>query len=308
MKIQNIALIGFGTVGSPLAHKLYKHYKKNFYLVASGNIRKELESQKVTINGDEFDPKIISTYDEIENGRLDLLIVCVKNYDLLTAMSDIKNVVSKDTLIFPLQNGIYSYDLFCREFSENVVVQGYIQGPNTERQGNVIKYINSGEIHIGSDRHLCAVEDVYKALYDADVEISREDDIKRSVWKKLMLNVAGNSVTALTGADYSMFKSYIELQTICRQAMLEFLKVAQAENVNLSVEDIEDILNYYISYNGSKKTSMLVDVINERKTENDYLSGKIVEIAAKHKIEIPVIDTLYNLVKIKEKIYLRETL
>ena len=51
---------------------------------------------------------------------------------------------------------------------------------------------------------------------------------------------------------------------------------------------------------------MLVDVMNRRKTENEYLAGALLKIANKHKISLPITNVLYSLIKIKEEIYLDE--
>ena len=50
---------------------------------------------------------------------------------------------------------------------------------------------------------------------------------------------------------------------------------------------------------------MLEDVTNCRPTENDFIAGYISKLAAKKGISVPHIDTLYNLVKIKENVYLK---
>ena len=118
-----------------------------------------------------------------------------------------------------------------------------------------------------------------------------------------MLNVAGNSVTALTSADYSMFKDVKELQVLCRKSMLEFLQIAEAENIGLTNSDIDDIIDYYVTYKGNKKTSMLEDVLNHRRTENEYLAGELLRHAENIGIDLPIIKTLYTLVDIKEKLY-----
>lgn len=53
------------------------------------------------------------------------------------------------------------------------------------------------------------MQDIAKSLFymfeNAGLDIVWENNIKKMVWKKLMLNVAGNSITALTLADYSFF-------------------------------------------------------------------------------------------------------
>ena len=47
---------------------------------------------------------------------------------------------------------------------------------------------------------------VYNLLIYAGVNVYLENNIRKMVWKKWMLNIAGNSITALTGADYNQFK------------------------------------------------------------------------------------------------------
>lgn len=302
-----IALIGLGAIGTPIAHKLYKTYGNQFALVASGTRRKRLEESQMLVNGEKFVPSVISKAEEAVN-KVALLLVCIKNYDLEESLKDIKKIVTEETIILPLQNGIHSYEFFCQQFSNNQILQGYVQGPNTRRCNNKINYSNAGVMHIGkSDRstHQC-VQNIYDLLKNAKVDVNLEDDIKKMVWKKWMLNVAGNSVTALTGADYSQFKKYRELQSLCRSAMQEFLKVALAENIALAQNDIEDVLYYYVTYKGSKNTSMLEDVLNKRRTENRYLAGELLDIAKRHDLDLPIIRTLYSLIKVKEYLYTEE--
>lgn len=305
MERKKVALIGMGVVGTPIAHKLYTFYQNDFYLIASKDRKKRLLNSNITINGDCFNPNIISCISEI-NSEISILIVCVKNYDLKTALLDIKNIVTKNTIILPLQNGIYAYEFFKTSFPDNIVLQGYIQGPNTQIEGQKFHYYNSGVIHIGSETNMNIAEQVFKFVHKSGMDIVLEKKINYMVWKKWMLNVAGNSITALTGADYSLFKLYDNLQFLCVEAMKEFLLVANAENIQLTENDINDIVNYYVSYIGSKKTSMLVDVLNERKTENDYLAGTLIKVAERHNIKTPIIRTLYNLLEVKEEVYMEK--
>lgn len=298
-------LIGLGVIGSPIANVLYKYYKDNFYLIANDERKEKLQRRRIVINNERFSPRIISSRNELD-GDLDLLIVCIKNYSLEESLQDFKNIIGNKTVILPLQNGIYSYDFFCENFRDNVVLRGYVQGPNTQINGGNITYTNTGVMHIGKTQN--DMKDIAKhcfyMLENAGLNIVWEDNIKKMVWKKWMLNVAGNSVTALTLADYSFFKSSSEIQELCIQAMHEFLLVAQYENVNLMKQDIDDVIDYYVSYKGSKKTSMLEDVLNNRKTENEYLAGSLIKLAKKHGIATPMIRALYLLIKIREQQYL----
>lgn len=301
----NIGLIGLGVIGSPIANSLYRYYGEHFFLVADEARREKLTRHKLTINEELFQPEIISSVTNAEE-ELDLLLVCIKNYHLEKSIDLLRNVISSRTVILPLQNGIYSYEFFCTHFPENIILRGYVQGPNTQKYGSNIKYTNSGTMHIGKtqvDMQERARE-VFYLLENAGIDIIWEENIKKMVWKKWMLNVAGNSITALTLADYSYFKNSSDIRELCTQAMHEFLLVAQYENVNLMKSDIDDVIDYYINYKGRKKTSMLEDVLNNRKTENEFLAGDLIRLAEKHKINTPMIRTLYLLIKIREEQYM----
>lgn len=299
-----IALIGLGAIGVPIAHKLQQEYKDSFYLIADDERKRKLQEKSIHINGELFTPKIVSELDYTEIGIVNLLIVCVKNYGLSGILRNISPFVGSETVVLPLQNGIYSHDFFETHFPGNIVLSGYVQGPNTELTKDGFQYQNSGELHIGSEHYKDSAKSVVEILQTASIPVTYEKDIMKMVWKKWMLNIAGNSITALTGADYSLFKLYSDLQMVCRMAMREFVKIAAAEGIKLSETDIDDIIQYYVSYVGGKKTSMLMDVINERKTENDYLAGSALQLAQKHEIYAPIISTLYYLMEVKEEVYM----
>ncbi len=301
----NIGLMGLGVIGSPIAHILYRYYGEHFYLIADEERRRKLTRHNIRINDELFQPQIISSSDEVPGG-LDLLIVCIKNYHLESTLPLFQMIISENTIILPLQNGIFSYDFFCNQFPGNMILRGYVQGPNTQKYGSVIKYTNTGRMHMGKTQVDMKekAREVFYLLEDAGIDIVWEENIKKMVWKKWMLNVAGNSITALTLADYNYFKSSSDIRELCMQAMHEFLLVAQYENVDLMKSDIDDVIDYYTSYKGGKKTSMLEDILNNRKTENEFLAGDLIRLAEKHRINTPMIRTLYLLIKIREEQYL----
>ena len=56
-----------------------------------------------------------------------------------------------------------------------------------------MNYSNSGSMHIGDrvNSVLDVAADIYSSLRLAGIEVHLEQNIKRMVWKKWMLNVAG---------------------------------------------------------------------------------------------------------------------
>lgn len=303
MRDKYISLIGLGAVGSPLAHKLWKKYGDDFVLLSSEDFLFTLKD--LYINGEPFNPKVITKREELDK-KIDIVYVCVKNYHVENIAKFLKTVIDRDTIIVPLQNGVYSYDYFSGEFPENFVVEGYAQGPNTQILKNIYVYQKPGVFHIGTsnidNKELC--QHVFSIMKQADVECYYDDNIRKMVWKKLMLNTAGNAITALTGIDYCMFEQSEEVQDLCRRTMKEFATVAATQGVKLGDADIEEIMEYYLSFTVSKHTSMLEDVLNKRRTENEYIAGYINKIAEEKNISVPNIKMLYELMKVKEQVYL----
>lgn len=299
-----ISLVGLGAVGAPLADILYKKYAEDFILLSSENFLSTLEN--LYINGQKFDPQIVHKKEQLEK-RIGVVFICVKNYQIEAIADLLSNLIDDKTVIVPLQNGVYSFDFFKDRFPNNVVLEGFAQGPNTTVMKNIYIYQKPGMFRIGSDfdEWKSPAKNVVGIMSEAGVNSIYSDRIKYEVWKKLMLNVAGNAITALTGIDYCMFEKSPETQNLCRAVMGEFASVARSIGIELSEKDIEDTIEYFLSFKVSKKTSMLEDVTNCRPTENDFIAGYISKLAAKKGISVPHIDTLYNLVKIKENVYLK---
>ncbi len=299
------AVIGLGAIGAPLSHLLWKKYGEDFVLLSSEEIAVDLKKNDILINNEPFSPKIITKKEELKK-NIDIVYICVKNYSLPSAVECLKQLITDDTVILPLQNGLYSYRYIREQFPNNIVLEGFAQGPNTRIVKSGFEYENSGAYHFGTS-YKCyegVARDIYSMLSSAGIPCYWEENIRYAIWKKLMLNVVGNAMTALTGLDYSMMKNSKEAQLICRQAMKEFQKVAISEKIEITDGDIEDTISYYLSYNKTKRTSMLEDVLNRRKTENEYIAGYIRSIAKENGILTPTIETLYLLMKIKEDVYL----
>ena len=48
---------------------------------------------------------------------------------------------------------------------------------------------------------------------------------------------------------------------------------------------------------------MAFDVLKNRKTEIDFISGAVSKIGKKHGVKTPLNDLMYNIIKIKEGMY-----
>lgn len=303
MQNKYITLVGLGAVGAPLADHLWKEYGEDFALLSSADFLHTLE--ELYINGEKFTPNIFSKPEELKK-KIGIVFICVKNYHVEGIAEFLKTMIDEDTIIVPLQNGVYSFDYFSKAFPNNFILEGFAQGPNTQVLKNIYVYQKPGVFHVGTsnkDQDELGKE-AFNIMKQAGVDCYYDENIKHEVWKKLMLNTAGNAITALTGIDYCMFEKSAEVQDLCRKTMKEYAEVANQNGIAITDEDIEDIMTYYLSFTVSKHTSMLEDVLNKRLTENEFIAGYISRLAKDINVSTPCIDMLYELMKIKEDVYL----
>ena len=76
--------------------------------------------------------------------------------------------------------------------------------------------------------------------------------------------------------------------------------VAQAIGYDIGSDYLEYALEY-LSGGGDHKPSMLVDIEQKRLTENEYHAGKMFRYAEQYGVDVPVIQTVYYLLKNLER-------
>jgi 2-dehydropantoate 2-reductase len=145
--IMGIGGVG-GYVGGLLAAKYHHSEDVEVIFVARG-----LHKEKIISNGlkliREDKEQMVSPDMVIENIRelksVDLLICCVKSYDLLKTMEQFGNCITPTTLILPLENGVDASDKIKSIIPDANVVDGCIYLNSRITEPGVVK--QSGKVH-----------------------------------------------------------------------------------------------------------------------------------------------------------------
>lgn len=303
MQIKNVAMIGAGAIGGVYAYSLHKLLGDNFAFIANGKRKERLEKEGLYLNGEHFNPKVVSSD---EGTTFDLIIVSVKNYQLQSAIEDMRNLVGENTIILTLLNGISARDVLQEEFKDNNVLYGLAIKIDAVKVGNKITQNSKAIIQFGDKYNKTMSEEVLAVknlLNDAKINNQVFEDMIKTVWTKWMLNIGLNQVSAISGATYGVIKNTPELLSLVNKAMTEVMEVSKACNINLGDESWASVQDVIDSLDGDGKTSLLQDVENKRKTEIEYFSGTLIKIAKEHNVEVPVNEVLYNFIKAKERNY-----
>lgn len=96
------------------SNEIKQSYNVTFIVIVRGETFKILNSKGLTLISPEFKDSIIradqvcSDISEIE--KPDLVLVCVKEYDLEKVCNQLLNLITDGTIIIPMMNGANIYD------------------------------------------------------------------------------------------------------------------------------------------------------------------------------------------------------
>ncbi len=293
MEIQNLAMIGMGAVGAVVGIRLQKLLGKNMQCIVDAERKVRYERDGIFVNGKKTD----FTWVTPEEARpADLVIIATKNAQLPQAIQNMSRAVGKDTMILSLLNGIQSERDLAAAYGDEKVLPAFVLSLNSIHEGNKIEYTDAGRLIFGEsdNRKTERVQALCDLFSRAGIAYVNPEDIQLEQWKKYLINVTFNTLSALCRSPYGGFK-YPVMQELARQTGAEVIAVANAEGIALTSQHLEDDLAMMCRHDPHGKTSMLQDMEARRKSENPWFCGTIVQLAKKHHIPTPTCALLEKL-------------
>lgn len=298
MVIEKIAIVGMGALGMLYGEAVVK-------ACGSGALRFVMDKKRYQrhkndvykINGvaQNF---ILASADEV--GQADLVIVATKYSGLAEALDEMEALVGPDTVVFSVLNGITSEEKIIERFGDRNILYCVALGMDAVRKGTELTYEHQGMLKIGclEEKQRPALEAACAFLSRIGVSYSVEQDIKRALWAKLLLNVGINQTCMVYETSYGGALSGSESSKSMLAAMNEVIDVAVAEGVHLTKEDVSDSVSILskLAYDGLP--SMRQDALAKRPSEVELFAGTVLRLAEKHGIAVPVNKRYYE--KIKE--------
>ncbi|WP_347318195.1 2-dehydropantoate 2-reductase [Rossellomorea sp. RS05] len=287
----DIGIIGAGAVGLLFAGYLGKRHDVTVY-ARRNEQREHLETSGVTVwregrkEQTDVGVKSLSSLDS----QHDLVILAVKGYDLIESL--FITVPTETPLLF-LQNGIGHLD-FLKTLPHDTVMAASVEHGALKENDYTVLHKGVGVTKIALVRGVrgplqCLMKDGDEAF-----PFEEEEDYETMLLRKLFINAAINPLTAITGCVNGEMRSNPHYNALIREVYEELLHLYPHMEAVISLEDIESIcLN-----TAQNRSSMLMDMENGRKTEVESILGEIIRKASP--LDIPVIHTLYLLVKGKE--------
>jgi len=303
----NIAIVGPGAVGILFGTMLIQSGQKVWFLDHNKQRIELIQKNGISLESkDKVYTNKVQITDQVSNlTDIDLFIICVKSYDTKEAAKNIESIIKDKALALTLQNGIGNVEIISEILGQERVIGGVTnQGANVISFGKV-RHAGFGETVIGKiDGKVSAcLRDVREVLNKAGFNTRVSKDIKSLIWSKLIINVGINALTAITRLRNGQLLDFEGTRNILRKAVSEAVKIAKRKRIKLIYDDAIEKTEAVCEATAQNISSMLQDVLRNKKTEIDFINGAVVRQGQSLGIPTPVNSTLLDLVKSIELSY-----
>ena len=219
----------------------------------------------------------------------DLLLVCVKTYDLAETIRSLRPPISPATIVLPLANGVNNAQRIRDIVPDADVLNGlvyissFIEAPGVIRQIGGSRALVFGPENGGTER--CAA--IETLLRGAGINATLSSNVRLDVWSKFIFLSALAAVTTLTGKNFGDLQKDAESMALLKELMEEIRRVGNALGVSFPADAADSALGKFAGFPPETKTSMQLDAERGKRTELSELVGSVVEMGARAGVATP---------------------
>ncbi len=303
MNIDRVGVVGCGAIGSLYAAHLAREVEV-WAFVRRDEHAAALNRDGLTVSGSaSFQSSLNATNDPEEFPDCDLGIVATKATQTGNAFPPVADKFN-DGAVYSSENGLGAEEIIF-DHTEGYVIRGTTFMSGTRHTDTHVEYELVEASWMGpyepSETPYEWVETAAELIERSGLKVEALRDARPAQWSKLIFNASVNSVSALTELPHAPHfadrDEFSGLGHLLKDLVDEGKHVANELGIELHDDPWE------MNKKGAQTShppSMLYDVSNRYKTENEFLSGAIAKKARDAGIEAPLHTALFRLIKGKE--------
>ncbi len=226
---------------------------------------------------------------------IDYLIVPLKAYDVLAAITQLKSRITPNTLVILCHNGMGTIEPVRRLLGKQqpILFATTTHGAYKKAQYHV-HHTGEGETNIGwVSGHRPQLP---AALMQLLPPVTLAKNIEAILWQKLAINCVINPITAIANCrngELAKAQFTALIQGLCQ----EIGEVAQSAGIELSSQALIESCYKVIAATAANYSSMNRDFAAGRPSEIDFITGFLLQKAGEFGISTPLNQSLYDQLK-----------
>jgi 2-dehydropantoate 2-reductase len=228
----------------------------------------------------------------------DLCLLCVKSYDLDSAVHALAGKIKNTTIVLPLLNGVDIYERVRGIFKTGIVLPAcaYV-GTHIEKPGTVTQRGAPGVILCGKDPALKNFnpEPLVSLFTHANITFTWTENPFPAIWEKFIFIAAFGLVTAYSGKTLGEVIANAELRELVEKIMGEIVAIGRKRGITFSQGIMETSIAKASNFPSETKTSYQRDIEAKGKlNEGDLFGGAIIRFGKEEGIPTPVTESIYG--------------
>ncbi|MDO8753118.1 MAG: 2-dehydropantoate 2-reductase, partial [Anaerolineales bacterium] len=230
-------------------------------------------------------------------GRVDLVILATKAWQLDSAIAQMKPLVGEGTIILPLLNGIQHMDTLLAAFGRTHLLGGlcgisvFVASPGYIRHVGIQPFIAFGELDNSKSIRVDSLREIFTALNGITVEIPA--DINVAMWEKFVFISGTSGVGAFTRQPVGAYRVNPESRAMLINAMEETAAVARARGIPLSENLVPDTMKRIDTLQPDVMASMQKDMMEGRPSELNEQTGAVIRMGRAVGVPTPTHEMIY---------------
>jgi 2-dehydropantoate 2-reductase len=239
---------------------------------------------------------------------VDVVLLCVKSYDVVNSLEFCKPILSKRVLLIFMQNGISHLELQDHLHGAVAAFGTTTEGATLLSAGQV-RHAGSGVTYLGfldsPDKQVAGLLQKTNDVFSAGgLQVHLTGNILARLWAKLFVNAGINALTAILGCNNGDLLTLPGIDKRMEAAIEEAMQLAKSRNIPIMDEPCQ-ATRLVCRKTAKNVSSMLQDVRKKRRTEIDAINGAIVAMGRTFGIDTPENRRLCKQVKELEAGYVR---
>lgn len=305
MEHRKILVYGIGAVGGFFGAKLAKAAEDedfDVYFVARGKTLEAIRKRGLLFHDRDGTTEAVWPKEASDDiGTLpvpEVVLLCVKGYDLDGALASLAGRVTGDTVVIPILNGLDIYDRVRDGLPKGIVLPSCLYvSVRADGPGEITHAAGDPVFITGPDPGNTDFDELplIRLFKKAGLPLQWTDERFRAIWEKFIFIAPFGLVTAATGKTMGAVLADDASKRELVGIMKEIESLAKAKGIVLPSDVIDVALDKGRSFPFDTKTSFQRDVETPgRRNEGDQFGGAIIKMGASLRVPTPVTREVYN--------------
>jgi len=231
-----------------------------------------------------------------EVSDIDLILVCVKTWQVAEVATLINPVLSENTAIISLLNGLENEKVLCSIIDKKHILGGLCKVVSKIEDFGVVNHLSYeptiifGELtHTNTQRAI----QIEKIFLEAGIKTKLTNEIQKEIWTKFLYISTISALGALTRASVGEMIASPQIKNMMVATANEIITIANAKGIDLPKNSIEKQFQIIESQPYDTTSSLHRDIIESKPSELEAQNGTIVKFGLALGIPTPVNTFIY---------------